>query len=439
LFYLRLLESVQVSEAFDGARETEQHRLLKLQSCLLSATFRGQFSAHDAKVRAFYRMRLFAERRMHAQAAEVAHRAHNERTAQALAEASKASHQSTEVLERQIAALRSEAAESSLRCTQLQVQCDAARVELEAERDKCNVLKLAHGDVTHTFTAAQEHAQRVQADLQLQLQTAQASEQRYREKQELILRELESALSESTATITKLRMEVSLAKEQVVQGETKLGALQTAYGATQYEKSELYAKTLTFDQQSAALKAEFTAQLDALRMQNAAASNELGIKNKELSLRHEEHQELKHHSEKIEGRLRALMAANEALKGKYAELKTENGTLRRDAEHNVGLFKQFAAEQEKLQGLLKKLRSQECEKCLTYERQLEAVKRERAEDLRVFTAAQAESKASKETIAQLHDQVGHIRTAAYVDCKSSAVFVLSVKRRAICCLLLTFA
>jgi chromosome segregation ATPase len=400
-----LSESVQVSEAFDAAREAEQQRLLAIQSCVLKASLRSQTRVRDAKFRAFHQLRLFGERKWHVQAAEAAQTAHNERTAQLVAEASRASQLATEALERQITALRSDAAEVSLRCMQLQSQYDAVRVELEAERDKCNVLKLAHGDVTHTYTAAQEHAQRVQADLQLQLQTAQASEQRYREKQELTLRELESALSESTATITKLRMEVSMAKEQVVQGETKLSALQTAFGAVQYEKSELYAKTLSFDQQSAALKAEFSAQLDALRAQNSAVANELGMRNKELSLRQEEHQELKHHSEKIEGRLRALMTANEALKGKYGDLKTENATLRRDAEHNVGLFKQFAAEQEKLQGLLKKLRSQECEKCATYEQQLEAVKRERAEDLRVFTAAQAESKASKETIAQLHDQV----------------------------------
>lgn len=403
--HMVLSESVQVSEAFDASREAELQRLLAVQSCTLKASLRSQTRARDAKFRAFHQLRLFGERRWHVQAAEAAERVHNERTAQLVAEASRASQLATEALERQITALRSDAAEVSLRCMQLQSQYDAARVELEAERDKCNVLKLAHGDVTHTYTAAQELAQRVQADLQLQLQTAQASEQRYREKQELTLRELESALSESTATITKLRMEVSMAKEQVVQGETKLSALQTAYGAVQYEKSELYAKALSFDQQSAALKAEFSAQLDALRAQNSAVANELGMKNKELSLRQEEHQELKRHSEKIEGRLRALMTANEALKGKYGDLKTENATLRRDAEHNVGLFKQFAAEQEKLQGLLKKLRCQECEKCAAYERQLEAVKRERAEDLRVFTAAQAEGKASKETIAQLHDQV----------------------------------
>jgi chromosome segregation ATPase len=392
-----------VSLSQDVIDEAEHRRLLQLQHVLVKATGRADSTTHTAKLRAFHRMRLFGSNRHHSSALERLRREHTEEIAHLRAEHSKAIQLLTEQHERHAATARLECDQAALRSAQLETQLTAARTELEAERDKCNVLKLTVTDLKHTYTSQQERDQRSIQDLELALQTAKSAELRLQEMQDLRLRELESALSQSSGTIEKLRVELSLTKEQVTVTESRTASLQTSLGALQYEKSELCAKCLALEQQVSSTKSDISAQLEATKEQNAALVAELAEKASELAHLQQEHGAAQKHTEKVEARLRQLHALFETSKGALTKLEGEHAALRESEAKKTSALQSMANNLQNMNKLLE-MRNQNCEKCVDYNKQLDSQRKERAEDLRVCEKVREVLRQTKEQLSQAQQE-----------------------------------
>lgn len=380
-----------------GVDESEHQRLLRLQGVVTAAAERAQAAAQRCTLRAFYRIQLYGQRTAHAAAVQRLQQSHADELTQLRTEHTWAAQLLTEQHDRQAATLRQEQEQSSLRCTQLESQLATARVELEAERDKGNVLRLSLEDLRHTYTTRQERDERTIQDLELALQTARAGEQRLQEKQDLTLRELESALSESTATIEKLRLELTLTKEQTTTADSKVAALQTSLGALQYEKSELYAKFLTLEKQVSNEKGEFSMQLAAAREQIATLSTDLGVKTKECDHWRQEHGNATRHTEKVETRLRQLHGVFESLKETHSKLEGEHAALKESDAKKTAALQSMATNLQNMNKLLD-MRNQNCAKCTDYAKQLDSLHKERAEDLRVCEKVRETLRITKEQL-----------------------------------------
>lgn len=402
LFCAMLLstESVQVS-AFDSAdQQLHSQRALRLQ-CLLLYKHSALQQHHTAQLySALVQLKLCAQHNAHRAAVDALNAAHAQAIVKLTHEHSRVVHDATDSHDRALTALKSERDHACAQVTTQEQALIHLRAELDAERSKSQELKLTNAQLQRTIESEHELHDRQVQDYQARLQAQESQEQRTQERREITYRELESALGESTATIERLRLELSYCKGQVAQSESRAQNLTHLLATTQAEKGEIFAQKLAAEQQRASLHSEHDSAVQEMSAEKEVLNNALQNAQSALVTLRAEHSHEVSTREKCEHRLRQLHGAFETLKGDLVGLKQENTHLKERDTKNVAALQSLTANARKLQEIIE-LRKFNCEQCGVYEKQLHSIHKERQEDLRVCEKAKGNLQHQAEEFAQL--------------------------------------
>ncbi len=387
-----------VSDTTDS--HSEQVRLLSLQRIVLAYKQRTNKQHIKRLAKAFGQFKRNVLHTAYQEQIKQQQQAHAHEIASLKAELSKATQDATHAQQQMSSVLQQHKDESAQKILQLEALLGATRIDLENEREKYGAARLAHAQLQHTLDSAQENAQRLLQDQEIKLKAFETQESRHKEQTNITLRELESALSESSGTIEKLRFELAYCRERLAQSDDRVGNTQQAVASAQHEKAEYFARALALEKQMALEKEDFQAQVKEMQAEKEELSTSLVAAKHELTTLHADTLGAKTQREKAEQRLRQLHEAFETLKSELTALKSENVTLRERDTKNVAALKEVTRSARKLQEIIE-MRKLNCEKCVEWEKQLRELRRDRAEDLRVCEAVKLNLQSSGEQHAQL--------------------------------------
>ena len=396
-----------VSDTSDS--HSEQARLLSLQRIVLSFSQRKHILHTKLLTKAFRKLQCNALHIAYQEQIKQHQQTHAHEIASLKAELSKATHDATHAEQQMSSTLQQQKDESSQKIVQLEALLGATRTDLENEREKYGAARLAHAQLQHTLESAQENAQRLLQDHEFKLKALETQESRHKEQTNITLRELETALSESSGTIEKLRFELAYCRERLAQSDDRVGNTQQAVASAQHEKAEYFARALALEKQLALEKEDFQAQLKETGAEKEELSTSLAAAKHELSTLHADVLGAKNQREKAEQRLRQLHEAFETLKNELTELKNENVVLRERDTKNVAALKEVTRSARKLQEIIE-MRKHNCEKCAESEKQLRELRRDREEDLRVCEAVKLNLQSSAEQHTKLQAEHRTLQT-----------------------------